>query len=41
MIEEFGTICKDCKEFNDGGLLLFICNNLTLDKLNSAEKVGL
>ena len=41
IMEGFATICKDREEFNGGILLLFICNNLTREELNSAEKVGL
>ena len=41
IMEGFATICKDRKEFNGGSLLLFNCNNLTREELNSAEKVGL
>ena len=40
-MEGFATICKDRKEFNGGSWILFNCNNLTREELNSAEKVGL
>lgn len=37
----FGTICKDQKELNSRGLLLFIRNDLTFEKLQSAERADL
>ena len=41
IVDVFVTILKDHKELNGGALLLFICNNLTFEQLNSAEKVGI
>ena len=37
----FGTICKDRKELNSRGLLLFVRNDLTFEKLQSAERADL
>ena len=37
IIKGFATIHKDRKELNGYGLLLFICNNVTFEQLNSAK----
>ena len=41
IIKGSATICKDRKELNGAGLLLFIKNNLIFEKLLSAEQAGL
>ena len=41
IIEGFATLRKDQKVLNGGGLLLYIRNDLTFEKLQSAEQEGL
>ena len=41
IIKGSATICKDRKELNGAGLLLFIKNNLIFEKFLSAEQAGL